>query len=65
MNNNKSMKSDLQMPDEAYHSALRNFAGQEAAANMDAEFSEELGAGSESDIVKWVNKNLGRQVKHK
>ncbi|WP_433944448.1 hypothetical protein [Paenibacillus sp. SN-8-1] len=65
MNNNKSAKSDLQMPDQAFRSALRNFAGQKGAAKVDAEFSEELGAGSESSVAQWVNKNLGRQPNNK
>lgn len=50
------------MPDEAYRSALRNFAGKVGSSRLDAEFSEELGAGSETEIARWVNKNLGRQV---
>ncbi|RUT33391.1 hypothetical protein EJP77_07010 [Paenibacillus zeisoli] len=65
MNNEQDMKSDLQMPDKAYRLALRSFAGQ-GTASMNAEFSEELGAGSsESEVAQWVNKNLGRQAKLK
>ncbi|USB32968.1 hypothetical protein [Paenibacillus sp. YPG26] len=61
MSNHKGSESNSQLPDQAFRSALRNFAGQDETAGMDAEFSEEPGVPAESEVATWINKNLGMQ----